>query len=54
MREILMWLATVTENLKDRIAYLKRALTLEPTNEDARKAYVRLAEGSDIDFGAGA
>ena len=37
-----MWLATITEDREDRIAYLERALTLDPTNESARAAYTQL------------
>jgi hypothetical protein len=37
-----MWLATITEDRATRIEYLERALTLDPTDETTRHAYMQL------------
>jgi hypothetical protein len=37
-----MWLATVSTDREDRIAYLERALALSPDNPTARQAYEQL------------
>lgn len=40
----LMWMASVSDTLEDRRAYLRRALQINPNNERAREALSRLGE----------
>jgi hypothetical protein len=37
-----MWLATVSTNREERIAFLERALTIDPANTTAQEAYTQL------------
>jgi hypothetical protein len=37
-----MWLATVSSNREERIAFLERALTIDPANATAQEAYTQL------------
>lgn len=40
-----LWLATVSTDRAERIRFLQRVLTINPTNETARTAYARLTGG---------
>jgi hypothetical protein len=37
-----MWLATISTNREERIAFLERALTIDPENSTAQEAYTQL------------
>ncbi len=47
----LMWMASVSDTLEDRRAYLKRALQVNPDNERARQALERLGDVPDLPGG---